>query len=357
MAIYDAFDQIGKSNITSTRTDLVDSVGIDGMKDILRNVFEGGNVRDVTEFITQRRLLSSYAAMIDLFANEIGEKADNPEEYVASIKKDMQTAKMNAKILNLWLIGLTKKGLDNIVRTEANLNDYTKSFSSSLSEVSCDMSEKFGDLSGELSIGDEKFKLNWQSMLLLCQVMGSQTLSIRGSSKSMNGKLFEKLLLGSLLSMMGFKFLPNPPKTISEKEKLFWLSNMDENERETDATLCYNKIAISIDIGFIGKGNPEISLDKVTRFNRYKQIAGLGHEMKTIIIVDTVAKNSDLINKAKRVDGIVLQMSHDDWVIEFAKNICKIFDFEHPLAEIGKPGLDGYIRNALGKIDISEFIK
>ena len=76
MAIYDAFDQIGKSNITSTRTDLVDSVGIDGMKDILRNVFEGGNVRDVTEFITQRRLLSSYAAMIDLFANEIGEKAD-----------------------------------------------------------------------------------------------------------------------------------------------------------------------------------------------------------------------------------------------------------------------------------------
>lgn len=357
MKLYDKFDPIGKSVITTTRTDLINSIGIDGMKDILRGVFEGQNVRDVTEFITQRRLLSSYAAMTNLFVNELSELADTPNNYAEAVKMNLIASKTSERILSLWLLGLTKKGLDNIVRTEDNITDYTKSFASSLIETSRDMSKKFGELTGEISMGNRTFSLTWQSLLLFCQVIGSQTLSIRGSSKSMNGKLFEKLLLGSLLSMMGFSYLPKPPEKIIEGKKLFWLSNMDENERETDATLCYNKTAISIDIGFIGKGNPEISLDKVTRFNRYKQIAGLGHEMKTIIIVDTVSKNSDLINKAKRVDGIVLQMSHTDWTIEFAKSICAIFEIKHPLAEISTQSLDGYIRESLKNIDISAFVQ
>lgn len=59
--IYDKYDELGASNIKSTRSDFTDMVGEDGIKDIIRKVFIGGNVRDTTEFITQRRLLSSYA--------------------------------------------------------------------------------------------------------------------------------------------------------------------------------------------------------------------------------------------------------------------------------------------------------
>jgi hypothetical protein len=132
---------------------------------------------------------------------------------------------------------------------------------------------------------------------------------------------------------------------------------MDENERETDATLVYNGIAISIDIGFIGKGNPEISLDKVTRFNRYKQIAGMGHEMKTIIIVDTVAENSDLFNKAKRVDGIVLQMSQNNWVIDFAKTVCRVFSIQHDLSTLRVEQLDAYLRREMARVNINAFIE
>ncbi len=126
----------------------------------------------------------------------------------------------------------------------------------------------------------------------------------------MNGKMFEKLVLGTLLTLIGFKYLQEPPKSINKTKKYFWLSNMDENERETDATLIYSGKAISIDMGFIGRGNPEITLDKVTRFGAYKHIGGIPHDMATIIIVDTVGENSDLFNKAKRVNGYVFQMKN-----------------------------------------------
>lgn len=354
--IYDKYDELGASNIKSTRSDFTDMVGEDGIKDIIRKVFIGGNVRDTTEFITQRRLLSSYAATYELFIKHLQGAVSKIPEFVETISTEFKNSKsIEEKTFYLWMLGLTKKGFDNIVRD--NFSEYQESFIQSIQEIEEDISNHFGKLSGTLELDGNKVPLDWNFILLLSLCLGSQTLTIRGSSKSMNGKLFEKLLLGSLLSIMGFEFLPAPPVSAFKKtDKLFWLSNMDENERETDATLVNNGIAISIDIGFIGKGNPEKSLDKVTRFNRYKQILGINHQMKTIIIVDTIAENSDLINKAKRVDGVVLQMIKPDWTISFAKEVCKIFDFDHPLQHKHVQQLDDYFSSEMEKISVSKFL-
>lgn len=355
--IYDNFDSLGKDTIKVTRQDFIDKIGADGMKDIIRKVLLGGNVRDTTEFITQRRLLSSYAAVIDLFANCIADKTGDVHEYASFVAQDLSRIKTKKlRTLDLWLLGLTGKGVDNIVRDEANLASYKDAFADTVIETASDMQKHFGDVSGKITINGKDIHLDWNSLLLLCNTLGVQTLSIRGSAKSMNGKLFEKLMLGSLLSIMGFSYCPDPPTNIDKSQKLFWLSNMDENERETDATLVYNGKAVSIDIGFIGKGNPEITLDKVTRFNRYKQIAGMEHDMATIIIVDTVSEHSDLFNKAKKVEGTVLQMSHCDWVIDFAKQIKLIFGIEHPLLQIPSSGLGDYLKSALEPIDIKGFL-
>src|SRR3990172_192510 len=103
------------------------------------------------------------------------------------------------------------------------------------------------------------------AMKSLIKTIGAQTLAIRGSEKSAYGKLFEKLVLGSLLHILGFKHIAPPPQ---EYEKVFWLSSRNE-KRESDATLLYELgQGVRFDIGFIGRGNPEISLDKVTRFER-----------------------------------------------------------------------------------------
>lgn len=357
MGIYDKYNNIGKNNIKATSSDFTNMVGEEGVRDIVKKVFLGGNVRDITEFITQRRLINSYSAMLDLYLKEIGDKTETTEDYAEYVANDLIKSKGDAKMLDLWLLGLTKKGLDNIVRTQENIVDYQYSFTESMDDAIEDLENEYGALKGTIEVNGRKMDLNWNVMSFMLMAMGAQTLSIRGSAKSMNGKMFEKLVLGSILSVMEFTFLPEPPSRIDRSQKYFWLSNMDENERETDATVVYNGIAVSIDIGFIGRGNPEITLDKVTRFNAYKQIGGIPHDMSTIIIVDMVGENSDLFNKADRVNGHVLQMKNKNWTIDFSRTLCGIMNISHELNDMKINDLDSYFEDKLKAIDISRFIR
>lgn len=356
MGIYDEYNDIGKNNIKATSSDFTNMVGEDGIRDIVCKVLLGGNVRDITEFITQRRLVNSYFAMLDLYMKHISVYADSTQDYADYVARDLVTSKGDAKMIDLWLLGLTKKGLDNIVRTQENIVDYQYLFTASMNDAIKDLENTYGELSGTIEIAGNRLDLNWNNLSLMFMSMGAQTLSIRGSAKSMNGKMFEKLVLGTLLTLMGFAYLSEPPKSVDKTKKYFWLSNMDENERETDATLIYNGKAISIDIGFIGRGNPEITLDKVTRFGAYKHIGGIPHDMATIIIVDTVGENSDLFNKAKRVDGYVFQMKKDDWTIQFAKAVSEIMGIDIELAKKDVDEIKEYFDKELRKIEMKEFV-
>ena len=356
MSFFDNYDSLGKDTITATRSDFTKSVGVEGTKDIITSVLLGGNVRDVTEFITQRRLLNSYAAMLKLFTEDLGDASSSVDKYTKKVTSELKHSKADEKVFDLWLLGLTKKGFDNIVRGKDNIDQYGNSFSFSIQEAIEDFESQYGEISGTIKLGNKEIDVNWTLLSLLFIAIGSQTLTIRGSSKSMNGKMFEKLVLGSILSIMGFTYCPEPPLTVSMTQKLFWLSNMDENERETDATIIYNGIAISIDIGFIGRGNPEITLDKVTRFGAYKHIGGIKHDMSTIIIVDTVGEHSDLFNKAARVNGSVLQMKDPDWLLQFAKLICQKYSLTHELQTTDTKDLPAYLSNAMKNIDITKFL-
>jgi len=356
MGIFDNYNELGKNNITATNSDFIQTIGEEGIKDIIIKVLMGGNVRDITEFITQRRLLNTYSATLELFIKSISHLTDSIDLYSSTVTEDLLEAKNKAKILDLWLLGLTQKGLDNIVRTEANINEYKNSFIYSLEEAIPDLENIFGKLDGTIELNGNKANINWKFLSLLFLTLGSQTLTVRGSAKSMNGKLFEKLVLGSLLSILNFNYCSSPPDFINKNDKIFWLSNIDENERETDATIVYDGNAISVDIGFIGKGNPEISLDKVTRFGAYKQIGGIRHDMSTIIIVDTVGENSGLFEKAKKVNGHIFQMKQNTWIIEFTKLLCKKLNIRHILQNINSNELEKYLVNVMKNIDIHSFI-
>ena len=354
--IFYYYNSIGKESIKATSSDFTSSMGEDGVKDIIRKVLIGGNVRDTTEFITQRRLLNSYFAMLDLYMNHLKNFSDDSESFAEYVTDDLKDARDTAKVLDLWLLGLTKKGFDNIVRGPENILDYQVSFAQSMNDAIEDLEDTYGEMSGTIELDGKKLDVNWNTMALLFMALGGQTLSIRGSSKSMNGKMFEKLVLGSLLTINGFEYVKEPPINLDKNKKYFWLSHMDENERETDATIVYNGKAISIDIGFIGKGNPEITLDKVTRFGAYKRIGGIEHDMATIIIVDTVAPNSDLFNKASRVNGHVFQMKNKDWTIEVAKTICSIMGVKNELSQKSISELDSFYQNALKGVNVEAFV-
>ncbi len=354
-SIFDSYSEHGKENMKGSKKAFIKRVGEDGIKKIVKDVLVGENIRDYTEFHTQKRLANSYAALMKLYIDGVGSYTENNEKYSDFVMRDyIASGNDNKRKLDLWLLGLTKKGLDNITRD--NIVDYQAAFSNSMNDIVTDLEKDFGPVTGFIEMNGKRMDLNWNVLALMLMATGAQTLTIRGSEKSTNGKLFEKLILGSLLSIMGFEYCKKPPVKIIKKKKLFWLSHMDENEREIDATIVYHGKAVSIDIGFIGKGNPEITLDKVSRFGLQKEIGGIKHETRTIIIVDTVASGSGLMNKAEQIHGHVFQMKNQDWTIEFAKTICNIMKIKHELTEKSKEELKTYFEEKLNEIDITQFI-
>lgn len=358
MDLFEKYHKIGKQNITTSRNEVIKAVGAEGIKDIVTNVLLGGNVRDSTEFITQRRLLLSYASILKLFVEELSHKTTSIDSYADLVTEELKGQyNQTSRTLYLWLLGLTKKGLDNIVRGHDNIDSYNDSFTFSMTESTDYLEEEFGKLSGEIVLNNQSFSLSWESISALLLTIGSQTLTVRGSAKSTNGKMFEKLVLGSLLKAMDFKFYHTPPQDIDINQKAFYLSYMDEHERETDAVVFYKGNALSIDIGFIGKGNPEITLDKVTRFGATKRIGGIDHNMSTIIIVDTVGETSDLFNKANRVGANVLQMKDKDWVIQFANLLEEKIDSLDPIQDLTIENLAPYITNKLDQINMNRFFE
>lgn len=355
MEIFDYYNESGQNNVKRTRQNFIDETGTQGIKNIVKDILIGKNVRDYTEFNTQKRLVNSYAALLELYINHLGEKTGKIGEYANYVMQDYVEASNDEKRkLDLWLLGLTGKGLDNITRD--NLVDYQVAFTDSMNEIVDGLEKNYGPVTGMIEMNRRRLPLSWNTLALLFMSVGAQTLTIRGSEKSTNGKMFEKLILGSLLTILGFQYLKKPPVKLKKEDKVFWLSHMDENEREIDATFVFQGKAVNIDIGFIGKGNPEITLDKVTRFHAYKNIGGIPHNMTTMIIVDTVAEKSDLINKANKVNGYVFQMKNSDWTIQFAKVLCNVMKIHHELADKKSSDLEQYFKEKLKAIEIQKFI-
>ena len=170
---------------------------------------------------------------------------------------------------------------------------------------------------------------------------GWKTLGIRGSEKSLYGKFFEKLVLVGVLHLLGF--------SLAEKEHVaprsFCLSSRNERS-ESDATLIYNLgEGVRFDIGFIGPGNSEISLDKVSRFEREAEFGNQKVYMRTIVIVDRIGAKSRIKRLAANIDGVVLQMSMAYWPQGLGAELADVFEeYESPLDGLSGAELKGAIR-------------
>jgi hypothetical protein len=254
--------------------DFIEQIGLDVIRDIVLDVLTGKNLRDSTEAITRRRLSALNLAMLSLFLRESAGSSDFISK-LPRIASEMLTRKglpKSERWIAQWALGLTDKAVQNVLRDDRTLYEsYTQHYIEASQEMIENHRKIYGELSGTLHLdGGVEAHIDWLFMAYLLNTIGSQTLTIRGSDKSLIGKLFEKLILGSLLSILGFQHVA--PYQIGKG--VFWLSSQDE-KRESDATLLYDVgQGVRFDIGFIGRGNPEISLDKVTRFERETLIHG-----------------------------------------------------------------------------------
>lgn len=326
MRIYDLFPEDSKRLLVVRGRDLLDTLGLKVIREVVAQVLQGVNVRDATEVLTQRRIALLSLALVEtyskLFAQGLASKDVIDKAYTELTDGQCMT---NEKILLRWMLGLTKKQVDNVLRSDEKAwIRYIENLKSSQSSVAKDAVAASGESSLIPVVGSGG---SWEASLSVLTAVGSQTLGTRGSEKSLYGKLFEKLVMGSVLSVLGFEL----SESGSLIEKGFVLSTTAK--RESDASLLWpGAKGIRFDIGFIGKGNPEITLDKMSRFDKREEVGGELVEFRTFVIVDTVGAKSKILSSENAKHAVVIQMSQPNWVAQLGAEIGKVLpEYSSPL--------------------------
>lgn len=353
------FPPVGFSLLTVGGKDLVTRIGIEAVREVVFSVLCGENLRNETELLTRRRLAVTNGAMVMLYVKACQEVPDFLDRLPFLATEQLRksgVSKAERWILN-WLLGLTDKAVQNVVRDDPSaIKTYLESYQRAVSESVERLEKELGPLDGELEIGGASIDVDWRLMVSLLGAVGTQTSTIRGSEKSIYGKLFEPLILGSLLHILGFRLIDRT-KPPAELERVFWLSERQE-KRESDATAIFTPgKGIRFDIGFIGRGNSEISLDKVSRFEREMEFGRRQHVMATYIIVDHVGKKSRIFELAREIEGTVVQMSMSYWPKVVAKDLGTRIGLRHPLQDMDEADIPSFLERELKKVPIGTLLR
>lgn len=338
---------------TLSKHELVASLGADPFREVVVDICLGLNVRDFTETLTRKRIVQSNAALWEFFCSN-KRQGISPFDLIeiASTKLLKGKVKRKEKPVYQWLTGLTNKGVQNVLRKSENRADFDSLTGNTLEMLKAEAVGKTEEQYLKITT-DTEVAFSSEELLWILFVIGSQTATIRGSEKSLHGKYFEKLILGSVFQIFGLELL-------EEKNVIrngFWLSSEDSDRRESDCTIVYNSKGIRVDIGFIGSGNSEITLDKVSRYRKYDEIAGESHEMSTIVIVDTIGENSKVRKLAEDIEGAIVCMSDKNWVSQLSQLVSNRLNIEDLLADITThEELECFFRKKIEPIDLEELI-
>ena len=350
--------EVGRRLVKFAGKELIERIGRDIINDVVTSVLSGGNIRTLTEGLTRRRILLSNASLFLTYLKGSALFDDFEDNLHSIVKKELldNRLKSEEKIFLQWFIGLTGKGMQNVFRNNPDMIEkHLQDFSNLLNKTASQLTRDFGNITASISLDKHNYLLNWPALLHIFYAIGAQSLAIRGSEKSMYGKLFEKLILGALLSILGFR-LVDPVKDTKSK-MVFWLSQRG-NKRESDATVLLKPgVGARFDLGFIGPGNSEISLDKVSRFEREMEYGRQSYYMSTIILVDRIGEGSRITDMAKEINGDIVQMSMTCWVREVAVILNEKLQFKHAILKMSADESLKHIEKTMKSIDLNEFVK
>lgn len=336
-----------------SKDELIENLGSDPFRDTVIDVCLGLNVRSFTEILTRERLVQSNAALWKFFiANK--REGISPFDLIDIARNKLLNSRIptKEKAVYQWLTGLTNKSIQNVLRKNEDVADFDNLTQDTLSILKKEAKNPV-QIQNETYITDPDVSFSAEEISWIFLVMGQQTMTIRGSEKSLHGKYFEKLVLGSVFQVLGLPLLHEK----NTAQNGFWLSSQDATSRESDATIIYNSKGIRVDIGFIGSGNSEISLDKVSRYRKHDEIAGKKHEMSTIVIVDTIGDRSKIRELAEDIEGVIVCMSDRDWVLQLSALISDRLCIVNPLAHVNTyEELEVYLRDKMKDINLEELI-
>jgi hypothetical protein len=355
----------GRILLTSSGQEFIKRLGIESVKKTVLGVLKGENLRTQTEFLTRNRLCQLSAALIDLYlrgVKSVDHFSDNLFQHAINQIGHSKKSEKSEQWPAMWFMGMTEKQFQNILRSNVqNYEEYTSSLQSTIQSAVTSIQKDLGDI--RMTLGYSKdinsgnvVELSWREILHLAMAIGSQTLAIRGSEKSMYGKLFERLILGTVFTLLGFKPIDIPQKKHYEKGGYFWLSDKSQ-ERESDGTIVYAPWNLArFDIGFIGRGNSEVTKDKLSRFANQEEHAGRTLNSKTFVIVDKLPNTSKTTASAQRGNTEIVQMSMSFWILDLAKRMKKTLNFTHPIQTMNESQISDHLSAEIDKIDFFSFL-
>lgn len=360
--IRDLFPSESRLLLTGGGKNFIERIGVEAARQVVLSVMQGENIRTQTEPLSRRRIAQVSGAIVALFANGILGRPDFTQQLSTLAVEQITAARKNdnADIWPAqWLIGLTGKSVQNVLRSEPAAREaYLADFEDAVEDAAEKCRAEMGEM--EMTLGyvqDEAGRtalLNWKDITRLTTAIGSATLTLRGSDKSIYGKLFERLILGSFLTVLGFERVN--PATNTKTEKVFWLSDSSDL-RESDATLLLSPGKLArFDIGFIGPGNSEISKDKLSRYAREVEREGARHTSVTFIVVDRLPQTGKTQKAARDIGAEIVQMSMQYWPKLLAQRIGARCGYRHELQTLPESEIGGYLREKLAAVPIQEFL-
>jgi hypothetical protein len=362
LKLNDLFPEGGRVLLTGGGKEFVERLGTEAIKQAIHNVMMGDNLRTQTEPLSRRRIAITSGAVVSMFANGFFSVENFSSKMSEMAVNQISASKKNDKAsiwIAQWLLGLTGKSVQNVLRSNPDaIETYIADFEEAIVEAAEKCQSDFGNLKMTLGFYEDpegrRFEIGWKDICRLTTAIGSQTLAIRGSDKSMYGKLFERLILGSFLSILGFERVD--PAVNQKREGVFWLSDSSDL-RESDATLLYQPGKLArFDIGFIGVGNSEISKDKLSRYAREMEFAGVKTSSVTFIIVDRLPKTGKTERAAEEIEAEIIQMSMQFWVRELAQRLGSRLGIVHELQKMPDDNIGPYLKQKLAEIPVQDFL-
>ena len=356
------FPEHGHVLLSGTGKDLVERLGIDVVRRIVLAILQGENVRTQTEPLSRRRISQISGALVTMFFEGCLLQADFPQRLTDLALQQIDSKHKKTKgdaWLAKWIIGLTGKAEQNVLRGDAQARAaYLADFETALVEAAAQCQAAMGDvemvLQKENATGHQQVTLDWYGILRLTTVIGCQTLAIRGSDKAIFGKLFERLVLGSLLTLLGFTRVN--PATNTRTHNVFWLSDSSDI-RESDATILIRPGKLArFDMGFIGIGNSEISKDKLSRYAREVEGTYGTQNYVNFIVVDRLPAAGTAQTHALTLGAEIIQMSMSHWPQTLAQRLGARLGFEHELQALPADQIKAYLEQRLATMPISDFL-
>jgi hypothetical protein len=347
--------------LTATGQNFIERIGPDLVRQATLRILLGDNVRSQTEPLTRQRIAEVGGALLAMFAKARSADAQFYDRLSALATEQLRSRHPPAWPAQ-WALGLTTKGVQNSLRGDGNaLETYVSTFEEAISQAAQNLHSRLGPLELRIALGtpqpEGSATLGWQQALRLTTALGCAELAIRGSDKSRYGKLFERLVLGSVLSILGFTLSELHGRETCARE--FWLSDASD-ERECDATAIIEPGQVArFDIGFIGIGNPEIVRDKLSRFAREIERGGLTSASSTFVIVDRYPTGTRANSRqlAEKSGTAILQMSMSLWPRDLARELHHRMGYTHPLSSYEDAEARAYITNAIEQVDVVRFVR